>query len=163
MLDSPYELGGTFQLTNVTGARAIVLILGSLTFHAWGAEAIAGSVKTAQGGAVVHRGAETIPAAEGMHLLVNDILQTSVDGRLGAILQDGTGIGLGPNTELKIDRFIYEPANGKLALILHLARGVLAYFSGRIAKLAPGAVTVETPVGVMGLRGTHMAVSIGGT
>jgi len=110
----------------------------------------------------VHRGEQTIPATAGMHLQVNDILQTSADGRLGAILQDGTGIGLGPNTELKIDSFIYDPANGKLSLILRLARGVMAYFSGRIAKLAPGAVTVETPVGVMGLRGTHMAVSIGG-
>ena len=150
-------------MPTVTGVRAIFLILGCLTAPAWGADAIAGSVKTAVGGAVVRRGAQTIPATEGMHLLVNDILQTSADGRLGAILQDGTGIGLGPNTELKIDSFIYEPADGKLSLILRLARGVMAYFSGRIAKLAPGAVTVETPVGVMGLRGTHMAISIGGT
>src|ERR1017187_4119350 len=50
------RIGRTFQLTNVTGARAAILILCGLTFHAWGAEAIAGSVKTAQGGAVVHRG-----------------------------------------------------------------------------------------------------------
>jgi len=137
-------------------------MLACLGCQAWGAEPIAGSVKTAQGGAVVHRGAQTIPATTGMHLLVNDVLQTSTDGRIGAILQDGTGIGLGPNTELKIDSFIYQPADGKLSLILRLARGVMAYFSGRIAKLAPGSVTVETPVGVMGLRGTHMAVSIGG-
>jgi hypothetical protein len=150
-------------LPTVTGVRAIILILACLTPPAWGASAIAGSVKTVQGGVVVHRGADTIPATEGMHLLVNDILQTSADGRLGAILQDGTGIGLGPNTELKIDSFIYEPADGKLSLVLRLARGVMAYFSGRIARLAPGAVTVETPAGVMGLRGTHMAVSIGGS
>jgi len=146
----------------VTGLGAIFLTIGCLTSYGWGADDIAGSVKTAQGGAVVHRGTQTIPATEGMHLLVNDVLQTSADGRLGAILQDGTGIGLGPNTELKIDSFVYEPAHGKLALVLRLARGVLAYFSGRIARLSPGAVTVETPVGVMGLRGTHMAVSIGG-
>lgn len=149
-------------MPNITGVGAIFLILGCLISPARGAEAIAGSVKTVQGGVVVHRGVQTIPVTEGMHLLVNDILQTSADGRLGAILQDGTGIGLGPNTELKIDSFIYEPASGKLALVLRLARGVMAYFSGRIAKLAPGAVTVETPVGVMGLRGTHLAVSIGG-
>jgi hypothetical protein len=150
-------------LPAITGVTATFLILLSLAFPMWGVDAIAGSVKTAQGGVVVHRGAQTIPATEGMHLLVNDILQTSADGRVGAILQDGTGIGLGPNTELKIDGFIYEPAQGKLALVLRLARGVMAYFSGRIARLAPGAVTVETPVGVMGLRGTRMAVSIGGT
>ena len=148
-------------MPTATGVRAILLMLG-LILPAWGAEAIAGSVKTAQGGVVVRRGTQTIPAREGMHLLVNDILLTSADGRLGAILQDGTRIGLGANTELKIDSFIYEPAEGKFGLLLHLARGIIVYFSGRIARLAPEACTVETPVGVIGLRGTHIAVSIEG-
>jgi hypothetical protein len=138
-------------------------ILVCLTFSAWGAESIVGSVKTALGGVVVRRGTETIPAREGMHLLPNDVLLTSGDGRVGAILQDGTRIGLGPNTELKIDRFVYEPAAGKFGLVLRLIKGVLDYVSGRIARLAPEAVTVETPVGVVGLRGTHFAVSIGAT
>ena len=148
-------------MPKVTGVSLVILILGRLSLPAWGAESIVGSVKTAQGGAVVRRGTQTIPAREGMHLLVNDILQTSA-GRLGAILQDGTGIGLGPNTELKIDNFLYEPADGKFGLLLRLARGVMAYFSGRIARLAPGSVTVETPVGVIGLRGTQVAVTIEG-
>jgi hypothetical protein len=144
-------------------ASALWVILGSLAFPAWGAEPIVGSVKAVFGTAVVRRGTQTLPASQGMHLLVNDILQTSADGRLGAILQDGTGIGLGPNSELKIDTFVYEPSDGKFGLLLKLARGVLAYFSGRIAKLSPGSVTVETPVGIIGLRGTHMAVSLDGT
>jgi hypothetical protein len=150
-------------LRKVTSPGVALALLVCLTGQLQGAESIAGSVKTAQGGAVVRRGTESIPARGGMHLLVNDILQTSADGRLGVILQDGTGIGLGPNTELKIDTFLYEPSAGQLGLILRLARGVIAYFSGRIAKLAPGSVTVETPVGVIGLRGTHLAVSIEGT
>ena len=150
-------------MPKVTGVSVVILVLASLSLPAWGAESIVGSVKTAQGGAVIRRGVQTIPAHEGMHLLANDILQTSADGRLGAILQDGTGIGLGPNTELKIDSFIYEPSDGKLGLLLRLTRGVMAYFSGRIAHLAPGSVTVETPVGVIGLRGTQMAVTIEGT
>lgn len=121
-----------------------------------------GCVKTATGGVVVVRAGQTIPATDGMHLRMHDILRTAADGHLGAILQDGTGIGLGPSTELNLDTFIYDPANGKLGLVLRLVRGVIAYFSGRIAKLAPGSVTVETPVGVIGLRGTHLAVTIGG-
>jgi hypothetical protein len=142
---------------------AVFFFLIFATCEAWGAENIVGSVKTTQGGAVIRRGTETIAARGGMHLLANDILQTAGDGRLGVILQDGTGIGLGPNTELKIDTFIYEPTAGKFGLLLRLARGVIAYFSGRIAKFAPGSVTVETPVAVIGLRGTHLAVSVEGT
>lgn len=149
-------------MPNVTGVNVVILVLGFLCLPAWSAESIVGSIKTARGGAAVRRGTQTIPATEGMHLLVNDILQTSADGRLGAILQDGTGIGLGPNTELKIDTFLYEPSDRKFGLLLRLARGVMAYFSGRIARLAPGSVTVETPVGVIGLRGTQMAVTLEG-
>ena len=150
-------------MPKVTGHRALILVIGCLGLPAWGTESIAGSLKIARGGAVVRRGTEAIPAHEGMHLLANDILQTSADGRLGAILQDGTCIGLGPNTEIKIDSFVYEPADGKFGLLLRLVHGVMAYFSGRIAHLAPGSVTVETPVGLIGLRGTQMAVTVGGS
>jgi hypothetical protein len=142
---------------------SILPVLISATLSASGAESIVGSVKTAQGGVVVRRGAERIPARQGMHLLLNDTLVTSEGGRVGAILQDGTRIGMGPNTELKIDRFVYEPVDGKFGLLLQLAKGVLVYFSGKIARFAPEAVTVETPVGVVGLRGTHFAISLEGT
>lgn len=138
----------------------MLLVLGN--WLAFGADEIAGSVKTVTGAAVIRRGNQTIPATEGFHLQVHDTLQTSADGRLGAILQDGTRIGLGPNTEVSIDTFLYEPASGKLGLLLKLARGVIAYFSGHIARLSPGSVSVETPVGVIGLRGTRLAVSLEG-
>jgi len=143
-------------------ALAISFILSVLALPAWSADPIVGSIKTVSGTATVRRGQQTLSATTGMHLLPNDILQTGADGRLGAILQDGTGLGLGPGTELKIDTFLFEPADGKFGLLLRMARGVLAYFSGRIAKFAPGSVTLETPVGVIGLRGTHFAVSLGG-
>lgn len=143
--------------------RAVFLALICLSFSASGAENFLGSVKTVRGGVVVRRGANAIPVSEGMHLLLNDVLETSGDGQLGAILQDGTRIALGPNTELTIDRFVFAPADGKFGLLLRLARGVLAYVSGKIARFAPESVGVETPVGVIGLRGTHFAVSIEGT
>ncbi len=140
--------------------KRVAFVLVCVVFPAGAAEAIAGSVKAVRGSAVVRRGAETIPVREGMHLLANDVLKTSADGRLGAILQDGTRISLGPATELTIDRFVYEPADGKFDLLLRLARGVLTYVSGKIAQFSPKAAKVETPVAVVGLRGTHFAVSI---
>jgi hypothetical protein len=140
----------------------VILGLVLLTLPALGQEGIAGSVKTVQGANVVRRGTDTIPIREGIHLLVNDVLQTSSDGHLGAILQDGTRISMGPNTELRIDRFVYDPVNAKFALLLRLARGVMVYVSGKIAQFSPGSVSVETPVGVLGLRGTEFAVALDG-
>jgi hypothetical protein len=139
-----------------------LLVFGFLVFPAWAADPIAGSVKTLQGTAVVRRGAESLPVREGMHLLANDTLQVAPDSRLGAILQDGTRIAMGPGAELTIDRFIYEPVKGKFDLLLRLTRGVLTYVSGRIAQFSPASVRVETPVGVVGLRGTHFAILLEG-
>jgi hypothetical protein len=97
-----------------------------------------------------------------MQLRLNDVLKTEANGRVGVILEDGTRIALGPKAELKVDQFVYQPAQGKFSLVLRLARGVMAYISGRIAQFSPGSATVETPVGVIGLRGTSFAVSIEG-
>jgi hypothetical protein len=132
------------------------------SFALRGEETFVGSVKSLQGNAVIRRGSGKIPASEGMHLMLNDVLATAADGRMGAILGDGTRISLGPNTELTIDRFVYDPAEGKFGMLLRLGRGLLAYISGKIAKFAPQSVTVDTPAGVIGLRGTKFAVSIEG-
>src|SRR5262245_51791309 len=139
-----------------------LVALSGLACSVGGAQTSVGSVKMAQGTALVRRGPETIPIHEGMRLLLSDVLETSANGRLGVILDDGTRIALGPNTELKIDRFVYQPAEGQFALMLRLGRGVLAYISGKIAKFSAESVNIETPVGLIGLRGTSLVVSIEG-
>jgi len=150
-------------ITEVIVPAAFWLVaLSGIALSVSGAEPFVGSVKMAQGSAQVLRGAEKTPIREGMRLLLNDVLETAADGRLGVILEDGTRIALGPNTELKVDRFVYQPVEGKFGLLLRLGRGALAYISGRIALFSPESVSVTTPVAVLGLRGTSFAISIEG-
>jgi hypothetical protein len=47
-----------------------------------------------------------------------------------------------------------------VGLGLRLLRGVATYISGRIAQLAPGAVKIETPTAVLGIRGTHLLIGV---
>lgn len=143
--------------------KLIILVVAPLVLSGQTAPAVVGSVKIVRGGASIQRGAQVIPAVEGAHLLAHDSLQTLADGSLGVILQDGTRVSLGPNTSLEIDTFTYEPVAGHFALLLRLTRGVLAYISGKIAQFSPGSVQVETPVGVVGLRGTEFAISLEGS
>ncbi len=128
----------------------------------WAADPLVATIKSVHGNAIIVRGGNTIKIDDGAHILLNDTLRTQADGQLGVIMQDGTRLSLGPNTELKVDRFVYEPADGKFGLLLQMARGALAYVSGKIAQFAPGSVSVETPVGILGLRGTEFAVSLAG-
>ena len=137
-----------------------IFILALCSGHA--EENLAGTVKLLRGGAVILRNNSSIPIQPGQHILINDSLQTAADGALGVILQDGTRLSLGPNTQLKVDRFVYQPADSRFALVLQLARGALAYVSGKISQFSPGSATVETPVGILGLRGTEFVVSLAG-
>lgn len=139
-----------------------VVLLLPLVALAQVARPIAGSVKKITGQAALRRGADRMPVKEGMHILPHDVFETGAGASLGLILQDGTRVAMGANTSLEIDTFLYQPSEGKLSLLLRLARGVMVYVSGKMAQLSPGSVKVETPVGVVGLRGTELAISLEG-
>src|SRR5215471_7913595 len=108
------------------------LIAAPFLLSAQQTESVVGSIKIVRGGATIHRGSADIAAVEGAHLRAHDSLRTPADGALGIILQDGTRISMGPNTVLEIDRFVYEPVAGNFGLLLRLARGVIAYISGKM-------------------------------
>jgi hypothetical protein len=69
-------------------------------------------------------------------------------------------MSIGPNTELTVDEYLYAPSKGKLKLGATMAKGTLAYLSGAIAKIKPDAVTVKTPTGTIGVRGTHFVLKV---
>lgn len=138
-------------------AVALALAFGGETL---GAQVpVVGQVKNVTGSAVVVRGGQEVLVTRGLDLQESDSLRTGMDGSLGLTLRDGTRVSVGPNTSLHLATYAFAPAENQLALTLRLLRGTLAYVSGRIAKLAPAAVTIETPTSVIGVRGTHLLVS----
>lgn len=119
-----------------------------------------GLVKTATGEAHILRAGQRLAALPGSQLVRGDLLSTGTAGTMGVILRDDTILSLGPATETRIEQFTFEPAGQKLAMVVRVARGVIEYLSGRIAKLAPGAVRLETPTATLGVRGTHLLVRV---
>jgi hypothetical protein len=120
----------------------------------------AGRIKIASGSVFVMRAGALVPAQAGQMIFESDTLKTGADGRLGVTLKDDTRVSLGPGSEVRVDRFVYAPAQGRMGLVLNVVRGVVAYVSGRIAKLSPDAVRLETPAAVVGVRGTTLALRV---
>jgi hypothetical protein len=118
----------------------------------------AGRIKVASGAVFIVRAGTTQPAQVGQVVYEADTLKTGPDGRLGLTMKDDTRLSLGPDSEIRLDRFAYAPAEGNLAFVLKVVRGVAAYVSGRIAKLAPDAVRLETPAAIVGVRGTTLVI-----
>jgi hypothetical protein len=124
--------------------------------------AAAGRIKIASGAAYLVRAGAQVPVQAGQVVYQSDVIRTGPDGRIGVTLKDDTRVSIGPASEVRLDRFSYDPAAGQLALVLKVARGVVAYVSGRIAKLAPDSVHIETPTAILGVRGTTLAMRVDG-
>jgi hypothetical protein len=120
----------------------------------------AGRIKVVSGSVFLVRGTPVMPARAGQVVLEADSLKTGADGRIGITLKDDTRVSLGPGSEVRLDRFVFAPADGQMALVLKVVRGVMAYISGRIAKLSPDSIRLETPAAVVGVRGTTLAIHV---
>ena len=142
-------------------AGVLLLVLVIAPTHASAAEpTAAGRIKVLSGSVFVVRGDVTTRAALGQVLFEADTLRTGTDGRVGITLNDDTRVSLGPGSEARLNQFVYAPAEGRVGLVLDIVRGVIAYVSGRIAKLSPDAVKLETPNAIVGVRGTTLALRV---
>ena len=148
----------------MTKARSIfvVALLLSTALPAFAQDPpVVGRIKTTAGAVSIFRQNASIPATVGQPLFQSDSIRTGADGHVGITLKDETRLALGPNTDVSIDQFVYAPAQGRLGMVLKIARGLVAYVSGRIAKLSPDAVRLETPSAILGVRGTRMVIRVG--
>ena len=121
---------------------------------------VAGRIKVSTGAAFIVRDGAQIPAELGQTVFEADGLRTGGDGKIGVTLNDDTRLSLGPNSELKLERFMYAPADSGFGLVLKFVKGAATYVSGRIAKLAPDSIRLETPAAIIGVRGTTLAISV---
>jgi hypothetical protein len=121
----------------------------------------AGHIKIAVGAAYIVRQNTTIPAKPGAPVFATDTLRTQANGAIGVTFADDTRVSLGPDSEMRLERYVFAPADGALGMVLNFVRGVAAYVSGRMAKLAPDSVRLETPAAIVGVRGTTVAIKVG--
>jgi hypothetical protein len=119
-----------------------------------------GMVKSVTGAAYVVRDGRRIAATPGFELVQGDRITTGSNGTMGILLRDETALSLGNSTDASIENFAFEPKEQKLGMVLRVARGLFCYLSGKIAKLAPDSVRIETPVATLGVRGTYFVARI---
>jgi hypothetical protein len=139
-----------------------VLLLGA--WAAWAGERtdvpVIGYVKTVSGTALVSTDTMRIAARPGTPVYLGSRLSTGPHSSLGVTFKDETVMSFGPDTELVVDAYLFAPAQGQLQLVASLLRGSLNYVSGLIARLQPDAVTVKTPTGIIGVRGTQFVAKV---
>jgi len=139
---------------------ALVIVCGFAAPVAAQERPVAGRIKVSTGSAFILRDGVQIPAQVGQVVFEADGLRTGGDGKIGITLSDDTRLSLGPDSELKLERFMFTPADSRFGLVLKFVRGAATYVSGRIAKLAPDSIRLETPAAIIGVRGTTLAIRV---
>lgn len=117
-------------------------------------------VKTVTGDAWVIANGNTTKATPGITIAKGNRLKTGSGASLGVSFIDNTVMSFGSDTELVVDEYLYAPNQSQFGLNVNLVKGTLNYVSGLIAKLKPESVTIKTPTGIIGVRGTQFVVRV---
>lgn len=137
----------------------LVLLLVELNGSAT-AQAFVGVVKSVEGEAVIERDGKTITVVTGMAVKQVDIIRTHRRGHVGLVFSDDTRLSIGPNTEIAVDEYLFDPLERNLSFVLRLIRGTVSFLSGQISKLSPDSVQLVMPVATIGVRGTHVLIEV---
>jgi hypothetical protein len=120
----------------------------------------AGRIKVSKGEVQIERDGKRLPAPVGAVILARDTVKTGPDGSVGITFQDNSLLSAGPNSELVIERFVFDSTTHKGEFDTALKKGTLAVVSGKIVKQSPDAMRVKTPAAIMGVRGTEFVVKV---
>jgi len=87
-----------------------------------------------------------------------DLIQTGKDGRLQVLLLDRSTFTIGPNSVLRIDRFVYDPSRGRTSAA-SVTRGAFRFMSGQSNR--GNSAAISSPVATIGIRGTILEGVVG--
>ena len=123
-----------------------------------------GQITTIQGSVEIeHADGSREAVVEGSPVYQGDIVITGGDGAIGIEFLDETVFSLGGDGRMVLDEMVYDPAEQEGSMAVGVLSGTFSFISGQIAKTSPDAVMLETPMATIGIRGTTIAGSVGGT
>ena len=92
-------------------------------------------------------------------VFTNDVVVTGTASKTQLRMSDGSMIALKENTELIISQYNFNSGAEKNSAVLDLVKGGLRSITGAI-KADNGQYQLKTPVGSIGIRGTHYEIEI---
>jgi len=116
--------------------------------------AVRGDVQVARSDAVGRQ----VNSSEPIYL--QDAISSGTDSGMQILLLDETVFTIGPESEMAIDEFVYDPNTGEGSLAANMTRGVMRFVTGNISDGTPENMTIQLPVGTIGIRGTIGLVAV---
>ena len=90
-------------------------------------------------------------------MLQNEVIKTAADSASELVFRDDTTLTIGPNAEVTLDTFVFDPDPTKGKVIINQTIGTIRFVSGKLAKQV---YEIRTPTATIGIRGTVFTVTV---
>jgi len=101
-----------------------------------------------------------VSASSGAQITMGTKIMTGPKSRIQLLLSDQTVFTLGPDAEISVDEFVYDPKTNKGRLGASVSAGVFRWVTGKIAGEDPASLTVKIANFIVGIRGTDFEVLV---
>lgn len=109
---------------------------------------------------VIHADGTRTTLQMGDAVLLGDILETGLEAGVGILLADGASLAMGEDARMVLDEMVYDPSTQEGSIALSVMKGIFTIVSGEVAKTDPDAMTINTPVATIGIRGTQIGLDL---
>ncbi|NCT40498.1 MAG: FecR domain-containing protein [Alphaproteobacteria bacterium] len=117
-----------------------------------------GAVQEISGNATITRGdGTTEDLSLGSPVYQGDIIETNAGAAVNVAFTDESNFAVSEDTRLAIDEYVFDPSSEGSVQNFSVLKGVFVYTSGLIGRDDPDDVSIDTPVGSIGIRGTIIA------
>jgi hypothetical protein len=98
--------------------------------------------------------------SQGAQVYQRDLIATKAGAKVALVFADKTTFALGEAGQMRLDEMVYDPSHKGGKLAMSVLKGAFAFVSGDIAGSQEDAMTVRTPVGTLGIRGTAVTGNV---
>ena len=95
--------------------------------------------------------------SDGSGIYANQTVRTGNRGMADLVFIDSTNLSVGPTSEVRLDKFVYDPTGSSGSVVLQATRGKFRFATGSQAKRA---YQFGTPDGTLGVHGTKVEVNV---
>jgi len=149
-------MGGTKEVWIAASALSAVLAAHSQAHAQAVRSGKAGMVRP--GVSALRPGAAPVRINVGDPVFSNQRLVTDSTGRIVVMLLDRSTLTLGPDSELNISEYAYDPAERSGNMAIEAAKGFFRFVGGFLSKRRP--VRIRTASATIGIRGADVTLQI---
>ena len=102
-------------------------------------------------------GGQTSPITSGSAVRSNELIRSGEAAAANLVFLDRTTLSVGPRSEVRLDKFIYDPNQPAGSVVVNLTKGAYRFVTGVQTSRS---YEIRTPVATIGVRGTILEINL---